>query len=92
VDAVARAVVSGERGLGEVEDALADDLASLMINRLAATGVPGYHRVAHLTWDAPDRSRRLEDRYGREALQRLIRRVGKHLDHAAMAAVLRGES
>src|SRR2546423_821445 len=39
LDAIARAIVSGERGLGDAEDAIADAVASLMINRLDAAGV-----------------------------------------------------
>jgi hypothetical protein len=91
LDAIARAIVNGERGLGETADAIADDVASLMINRLAAAGVPGHGRVAHLPWNAPDRRARVEGRYGRELLDVLIRRTDKHLAHAAMIAFTRGD-
>jgi hypothetical protein len=91
LDAIARAIVSGERGLGDTSDAIADDVASLMINRLAAAGVPGHQRVAHLPWNAPERRSRVEQGYGRELLDVLIRRTDKHLAHAAMMAYTRGD-
>jgi hypothetical protein len=92
LDAVARAVVSGERGLGAEEDALADAVASLMINRLDAANAAGHARVAHLRWDVPDRRWQVEQRYGRELLELLIRRIDKHLGHAAMVAFTHGAS
>jgi hypothetical protein len=91
LDAIARAVVSGERGLGEAADELADAVASLMINRLAAAGVPGHRRVAHLHWNDPGRKSRVEQAYGRELLNILIQRTDKHLAHAAMLAYTRGD-
>lgn len=91
LDAIARAVVSGERGLGDTADAIADDVASLMINRLAAAGVAGHHRVAHRRWRAPRRRPRIERLYGRELLNVLIQRTDKHLAHAAMMALTRGD-
>ena len=90
LDAIARAVVSGERGLGQKEDAVADDVASLMINRLAAAQAPGHQGVAHLRWDCPERWQRIEERYGRRFLQILIRRTGKHLDHLALLTLPNG--
>jgi hypothetical protein len=91
LDAIARAIVSGERGLGDTADAIADEVASLMINRLAAAGVAGHRRVAHLRWKAPRRRPRVERQYGRELLDVLIRRTDKHLAHAAMMALTRGD-
>ncbi len=87
LDAIARAVVHGERGLGEGADAIADDVASLMINRLAAAGVAGHQRVAHRPWNDPRRKHSVEHQYGRELLTVLIRRTDKHLAHAAMLAL-----
>ena len=92
LDAIARAVVSGERGLGDAADTIADDVASLMINRLDAAGVAGYQRVAHRRWKAPRRWQRIERQYGRELLDALIQRTDKHLAHAAMMAFTRGDS
>ena len=91
LDAIARAIVSGERGLGQREDTIADDVASLMINRLAAAQAPGHQRVAHLRWNCPERWQRVEERYGRRFLQILIRRTGKHLDHRALLTLTHGE-
>jgi len=91
LDAIARAIVSGERGLGEIADRIADDFASIMINRLEANGVPGYSRVAHLPRNAPERWARIEREYGREVRDLIIRRTDKHLAHAAMLACTRGD-
>jgi hypothetical protein len=91
IDAIARAIVSGERRLGNAADTIADDVASLMINRLAAARVSGHDRVAHLQWNAPGRRQRVERRYGRELLSVLIQRTDKHLAHAAMMAFTRGD-
>jgi hypothetical protein len=91
LDAIARAVVSGERGLGGLKDAVADAVASLMINRLDAGRAPGHERVAHLRWDDLERRPRVERVYGRELLDVLIKRTDKHLAHAAMIAFTRGD-
>jgi hypothetical protein len=91
LDTIARAVVSGERDLGDMADAIADAVASLMINRLAANGVSGYHRVAHLQWNVPHRRPRVEQQYGRELLNVLIQRTDKHLAQAAMMTCTRGD-
>ena|SRR5437016_2426913 len=91
LDAIARAIVSGERGLGDAADAIADDVASLMINRLAAARVSGHRRVSHLRWNAPRRRPRVERQYGRELLNVLIQRTDKHLAHAAMLTFTRGD-
>src|SRR5262245_39366578 len=90
LDAIARAIVTGERGLDKEADEIADAVASLMINRLAAAGVPGHGRVAHLPWNDPGRKSRVEQAYGRELVSVLIRRTDKHLAHAAMLAYARG--
>jgi hypothetical protein len=91
LDRTARAIVSGERGQGEEVDLIADHLASIMINRLAAAGVPGHSRVAHLACDAPHRWPEVKRRYGRELIDVLVRRTDKHLAHAAMMALTRGD-
>jgi hypothetical protein len=92
LDAIARAVVSGERGLGEAEDALADDVASLMINRLGAAQAAGHRRVAHLEWNGTERRQRVEQRYGRELVHLIIRRTDKQLAHAAFMAFMHGDT
>jgi len=61
-----------------------------MINRLAATHASGHARVAHLQWDEPDRRLQVEQTYGREVLDLLLRRIDKHLAHAAMLALTHG--
>src|SRR4051794_25699704 len=79
LDAIARAVVSGERGLGAERNDLADAIASLMINRLAAANAVGHARVAHLRWAEPLRQTAIEKRYGRELVRDLTRRTDEPL-------------
>lgn len=91
LEAIAGAIVSGQRGLGDGADAIADGVASLMINRLAAAGVSGHERVAHRRWNAPRRRQHVERQYGRELVRVLIQRTDKHLAHAAMLAYTHGD-
>src|SRR5437870_2433916 len=91
LDAIARAVVTGERGLGDVEDRIADDVASIMIHRLQAVGAPGPSRVAHLDGNDVSRWERVERSCGRELLDLLIRRTDKHLAYAAMIRLNHGD-
>jgi hypothetical protein len=92
LDAIARAVVTGERGLGPVDDAIADDIAAIMTGRLAAARSPGERREPDLPPDLSTRRQRAEQQYGRQMVELLIRRTDKHLGQAAMAAYLRGDS
>jgi hypothetical protein len=73
LERIARAVVSGRRGLGVRADRLADDAAGLTRNRLAALGAPGAVRAARL----PVRRRALAS--APASLRRLLERVAKHL-------------
>jgi hypothetical protein len=73
LDAIARAVVSGRRGLGSRADALADHAAGMMRNRLAAMGAPGRARAATLA------SRRRPLASEPAVVRRLLERVAKHL-------------
>jgi hypothetical protein len=76
VDRIARAVVTGRRGLGKAEDVWADRIAGLMRNRLAAAGCGGdpapvdRWRV-YLTCDGV-------------IVDRLLARAAKHLVAAAV--------
>ncbi|MBI4531793.1 MAG: hypothetical protein HY709_09735 [Candidatus Latescibacteria bacterium] len=78
-DTIARAVITGEHGLGGIFDRMADDVASLMINRLAAFNAQGLERVSYLKWDDPVRRQKIIDRYGERVIQALLLRVEKHL-------------
>jgi hypothetical protein len=73
VDAIARAVVSGRRGLGSRADALADRVAGMMRNRLAAMGAPGSARAATLA------ERRGPLAAEPPLVRRVLDRVAKHL-------------
>jgi hypothetical protein len=82
LDRIARAVVSGRRGLGPQPDRLADRVAALMQNRLAAVGAPGAGQATSIA------------RRGRFAMQppivrRLIDRTAKHLGLMAMGGARR---
>jgi hypothetical protein len=81
LDAVARAVVSGERGLGEEEDKLADDVALLMPTKLKALDAPGLNRVAQRT---PLHLHEFRERYGDALLRLMLARVDKHLAMLAL--------
>ncbi len=78
IDVVARAVVSGRRGQGARIDRLADLVAGLMRNRLAASGAPGV-----LQSRRPPRAGRAAVRPEPRLLDCLIARAGKHLTSAA---------
>ena len=73
LDRIARAVVSGRRGLGVRADRLADAAAALTRNRLAALGAPGGVRAATLP------VRRCALASEPDELRRVIERIGKHL-------------
>lgn len=81
LDRVARLVVSGERGGGGAQDRLADVVAGLMSNRLAAVGAAGARR-ARRTGSA---ARRAGVRLDRDILRRLVERTSKLLAAAALA-------
>lgn len=73
LDRIARAVVSGRRGLGHEADRLADAAAALTRNQLAAMGAPGGARAARIT------RRRSPLASEPAVLRRLLERVAKHL-------------
>jgi hypothetical protein len=83
IDLVARAVVSGRRGFGTRIDRLADVVAGLMRNRLAAVGVGGA-----MPPQRPGRRRAATASVESRLLVLLIERAGKHL----AAAAARGRS
>jgi len=73
LDRIARAVVSGRRGLGARADRLADHAAAMTRNQLAAMGAPGGARAASMAV----RRRPLASEPA--VLRRLVQRVAKHL-------------
>jgi len=74
-------VVSGERGRGGAQDRLADVVAGLMSNRLAAVGAAGARRARRTGSVA----RRAGVRLDRDILRRLVERTSKLLAAAALA-------
>ena len=75
--------MSGRRGYGPRIDGLADFVAGLMANRLAALGAgrgSAERRPKRIPAELRDRRR----------LEALLRRAGKHLEHKAMAEALGG--
>lgn len=86
LDEVARAVVMGERGLGYELDRTADDMARLMLNRLAASAAPGFHRVAREQWYAPRHWQAVSARYSPDMLKAILSRVDKYLASFAQKA------
>lgn len=84
IDAIARAVISGRRGLGGERDRLADAAAGMMRNRLAAVGAPGLGRARG------GRRRTLADQP--EVMRRLFERTAKHLATLARRGAMGGAS
>jgi hypothetical protein len=80
LDRIARAVVSGRRGLGRRADRLADAAAGMTRNQLAAMGAAGGVRAAALA------ARRRPLAAEPAVLRRILARVSKHL----AAGVARG--
>lgn len=80
LDHIARAVVSGERRLGRHGNRLADAVACLITNRLAALGARGENR-ARLAARGRDARR---PPFDPALVQRVMDRVTKHLGHLAI--------
>ncbi len=79
IDALARAVASGERPFAEAKNQLADEIASLLSNRLKAHGAPGYQRIKRRKWDNGAHRLVIYRLYGQELVERLLKRVEIHL-------------
>jgi hypothetical protein len=77
VDRIARAVVSGKRGLGRRLDALADRAAAMISSRLEAHGVKGSSARNR------PRSRFASRAIDPALLELVLSRVDKHLGFAA---------
>jgi len=84
LDRIARAVISGRRGLGGGADRLADRAAGMTWNQLAAMGAPGSARAARM------RVRRRALASEPAVLRRLVERVAKHLAAGSGGAGGRG--
>ena len=82
IDAIARAIVFGERGFSPQLNRLSDDVAALISNQLAAFSAPGHKRVSHLVWHKGQRRAVARRQYGANLVTRLLKRVEKHLPHA----------
>lgn len=79
MDAVAQAVVNGERVLSPSLNKLANDMASLVINLLEAHKLPGFKQVRRLSRHDPQRHLRKQALYGHKTVQRILKRISKHL-------------
>jgi hypothetical protein len=82
LDRIARAVVSGERGLSAQHDRLADAVARRVRSKLEAVGAAGAAR-ARAIGTTPGELRREEV----TALPALLARVDKHVAWVAMKAI-----
>jgi hypothetical protein len=85
LDLIARAVVSGRRGHGKRLDRVADAIAGLLKNRLAASEAPGVARAR--SSHKSDKSR-----LDREILNSLLRRIEKHLASRVLTQSVNGRS
>jgi hypothetical protein len=77
IDAVARAILSGERNLKPEFNQCADQAASLITQFLYAQRVPGRFRTKGLRWNAPFRKEKVLSQLGREKFQQIFSRVRK---------------
>ena len=83
IDAVARALVSGERPFSDAINQMVDRLAAIIKSRLQAHQVPGYRNVAHISSDGTQSWRVLQSWLGSSLIDRILGRVTKFLPHAA---------
>lgn len=79
LDAVARAIVSGKRDLRPEHNALADEVALLLRNRLEAHGARGVRRLKRLRRPQLEDRLRCNARYGRDLVDQLLNRTEKYL-------------
>lgn len=85
IDEIARNIVSGERNGNKKNEALADQIARLLSNRLSACGAPGFQRVAGIPARSPLRER-FDLPCRPELFRAILARVEKHLAHTVMAS------
>ena len=83
VDEIARAIVSGRRHMGAELNQFCDDLAALVSQKLRVFAAPGWRRVARFKWQRWQAQQAIVYRYGEPLVERILKRVPKHLPHAA---------
>ncbi len=79
IDAVAQAVVSGERRLRNDWNRLADAAAHLASQKLSAAAVAGRQRNRGWRWASPRRSLTVRQRFGDRAIRQILHRVDRLL-------------
>ncbi len=79
IDAVARAIVTGDRKLEVGLNKLADEGAALMTHKLQAHQVPGYLIVKRLKRDDGFRKIRLVEKYNSQLIKQILDRTNKFL-------------
>ncbi len=82
-DAIARAVVSGERLTDPRHQQLADAVAHLVSQQLAAAGAPGRLRNRGWRWSSPRRSLAARHRFGDPCIRQILHRVQRLLTATA---------
>lgn len=78
-DALAKAIVSGDRPFSDEKNRLADSIASQVTGLLKAHGAKGFTNVRRLTRDAGYRRLKNTALYGPETVNRILARLPKHL-------------
>ena len=79
IDRVSRSIVTGERTMSPVFNQLADDIASLIIQKLKAYKVKGAKRVQRKRWNVRSRFWRFQQRYPALVIKQILPRVDKLL-------------
>jgi len=77
IDQVGRAVLSGERQMSPLSNKLADDIASLMIQKLKAHKVPGARRLQQKRWDVLKRTLWIRQKYSEVLVKQISLRIDK---------------
>ena len=74
-DRMASYILQGEGRIPATERRMADDLASLVIQKLRAHRVPGRHRVARCRWAVAGRAMWVKGVYGGRLPEQVLRRL-----------------
>lgn len=79
IDAVARAIINGERKLSGELNELTDECAALMVQKLQAHQSPGYSTVKRLKADKGLKKARLFEKYNASLIKQILQRTNKFL-------------
>ena len=78
-DRIAHSVVTGERALSRSELQLADEVGSLVIQKLRAHHARGRLRYTRTRWEAAHRARWVRQVQGRRTVEQILKRIDTRL-------------